>query len=358
MRKGFKVLCSVAMALVLTFGTATIFTADTESANVNTDVSVELTTDKESYSSGDEVVVTVKVTNNTEAEVSDLNIRVNWPEGLSFANAEDEVLVLDTLAAGESKTFEVVGTQGSSMMTILLVVIVAVLLIAAVVILLMIFKKKGKKAATAAAMAFAMIITMLPTTLAEAGVKMNAEAVITLDGEEATVGATITYNQYYLSRISHPTVHDPSVVYDPETDMYYIFGSHMAWAKSKDLISWTTFKNNINTDYRTLFAEPIKWSAKGSTSYDVSGNMWAPDVIYNEALGKWTMYMSINGDNWYSSIVLLTADSLDGDWTYVGPVVYSGFQSKEQALETDFYDVYTGDDFPARYNETRGGSHS
>ena len=54
--------------------------------------------------------------------------------------------------------------------------------------------------------------------------------------------------------------------------------------------------------------------------------MWAPDVIWNETMGKWCMYMSINGANYRSVIVLLTADDIEGDWTYVGPVVYSGFE--------------------------------
>ena len=44
--------------------------------------------------------------------------------------------------------------------------------------------------------------------------------------------------------------------------------------------------------------------------------MWAPDMIYNKAMGKWCMYLSVDGDNWYSSIVLLTADTIEGDWTY------------------------------------------
>ena len=42
-------------------------------------------------------------------------------------------------------------------------------------------------------------------------------------------------------------------------------------------------------------------------------------------MGKWCMYLSVNGDQFRSVIVLLTADHVDGDWTYVGPVVYSGF---------------------------------
>ena len=55
------------------------------------------------------------------------------------------------------------------------------------------------------------------------------------------------------------------------------------------------------------------------------GCVWAPDVIYNEKMGKYCMYMSVNGDDWNSVIVMLTADSIEGPYAYGGPVVYSGF---------------------------------
>ncbi len=141
------------------------------------------------------------------------------------------------------------------------------------------------------------------------------------------------------------SVHEPSIV-KGDDGYYYVFGSHMAWAKSSDMIHWTSFTNNINTDYETIFADAFEWAANGDSVYAPSGNLWAPDVIYNESLGKWTMYMSINGCSWNSSIVLLTADTLDGDWTYVGPVVYSGFNGNTSGdysfTKTDYTKV-TGD---------------
>ncbi len=197
----------------------------------------------------------------------------------------------------------------------------------------------------------------------------------------ASAGDTLTssevetlYNNYFSAETyNYVSVHDPSVVvgYKTESSMtgefsedatkvYYIFGSHLAWAYSTDLENWTTFTNNINSSYSDLFTDPASWAAKGSSSYDVSGNMWAPDVVWNKDMQKWCMYMSINGDNWYSSVVLLTADSLSGDWTYVSPVVYSGFTSQSEAKETDFYSVIdsTSDGFPARYTLSRNGNHT
>jgi len=143
------------------------------------------------------------------------------------------------------------------------------------------------------------------------------------------------------------SVHDPSIIIGEDNEgkkCYYIFGSHMAWAKSYDLQNWKSFKNNINTDYLTLFADAFDWANNGDSVYSPSGNLWAPDVIYNEAMGKWCMYMSINGCSWNSSIVLLTADTLEGDWTPVGTVIYSGFTpSGTYSYEGTDYVKATGD---------------
>lgn len=145
------------------------------------------------------------------------------------------------------------------------------------------------------------------------------------------------------------SVHDPSIEYDPASGKYYIFGSHMAWASSKNLTSWTIVKNNINTNYASIFAQSGKWSALGSSNYNISGNLWAPDVIYNKDMKKWCMYMSVNGDSHYSSIAMATADSIDGPYTYQGTVVYSGFRNSTQAAMTDYAKVTGSNSVAARY---------
>ena len=146
---------------------------------------------------------------------------------------------------------------------------------------------------------------------------------------------------------SRVSVHDPSIVVGEDPDgnkCYYIFGSHRAWAKSYDLMNWTSFTNNINHEYRTMLADAFAWSANGDNDYNPSGNMWAPDVIWNDTMNKWCMYLSINGSSWNSSIVLLTADNLEGDWTYEGTVIYSGFNADGvfSYTQTDYAEV-TGD---------------
>jgi arabinan endo-1,5-alpha-L-arabinosidase len=173
---------------------------------------------------------------------------------------------------------------------------------------------------------------------------------------------------YQLSRVS---VHDPSVVWDPVSKNYYIFGSHRAVAKSADLMTWVEVKKgklddnsligvpwktaSSNNDFsKNAFTTPqvtkVKkggvevslpnfdaqaWSKRGNNNYNISGNLWAPDVIWNPVLQKWCMYMSVNGDAWFSSIVLLTADDIEGPYQYQAPVIISGFKNGTSYKDTD-----------------------
>ena len=173
----------------------------------------------------------------------------------------------------------------------------------------------------------------------------------------------VSATAYELQRVS---VHDPSIVWDPASKMYYIFGSHRAAAKTTDLMSWTTVDPVVSTTaFKTPAVKKVKkggveydlefnaesWARRGSASYDISGNLWAPDVIWNPVMKKWCMYMSVNGDNWYSSIVLLTADQIEGPYTYQAPVVISGFQSGDSYKDTDLEVVIgTLSSLPERYD--------
>ncbi len=243
-------------------------------------------------------------------------------------------------------------------------------------------------------MAFSMVLSALPsqqllvaaselsdadniTSLGDAETNSETDADASADaGTEASTEASadsVSSGLDLVDSVSHVTVHDPSIVKgyvaesvtrmsktveivgekdDTHTKaVYFIFGSHLAWAYSWDMVDWSYFSNNINRDYSTLFANEFDWANNGDSAYAESGNMWAPDVIWNEAMGKWCMYMSINGCSWNSCICMLTADSLYGDWTYVGPVVYSGFTSSGtySYTQTD-YALVTGDtSLPSRY---------
>ena len=127
------------------------------------------------------------------------------------------------------------------------------------------------------------------------------------------------------------SVHDPSIV-KTQDGGYYIIGSHLGAARSNDLMNWSPAANSDRGSTNTTFfkniyadlAVPEKWS-NTTAGYNLAGNMWAPDIIFNQDMGKYCMYLSVNGQVWNSSVVLCTADNIDGPYTYQGTIVYSGF---------------------------------
>lgn len=172
------------------------------------------------------------------------------------------------------------------------------------------------------------------------------------------------------------SIHDPSVVYEPTSKRYYIFGSHKAGAYTTDMQNWyqanPTWKvgTNTNADNVNAFVTPAvkkvmkggaevdfpqfnaeEWSHRTDAKYNVDGNMWAPDVIWNEKMQKWCMYLSINGDAWHSSIILLTADQITGPYEYQGPVVICGFQDSGHSYKGTDLELVLGtqSSLPSRY---------
>ena len=143
------------------------------------------------------------------------------------------------------------------------------------------------------------------------------------------------------------SVHDPSIVKDGNN--YYLFGTHLGTATSKNLTSWSAASTNLDTDYASVFSQSATWAKRGSSSYDLRSNLWAPDVIYNPTMGKWCMYMSVNGDNYYSSIALATADKITGPYKYAGTIVYSGFTNSTEASATDYAKVMGTNTVASRY---------
>ena len=139
--------------------------------------------------------------------------------------------------------------------------------------------------------------------------------------------------------ISRVSVHDPSIIED--NGHYYVFGSHLAAAKSDDLINWTP----ISTDYqnptnniiygnlRENLAGSFKWA--GYDDGDCAGGkyaIWAPDVIYNEnyvwsdgSRGAYMLYYSASSTWRRSCIGLLVSKKVYRDYKYVDTILYSGF---------------------------------
>lgn len=135
------------------------------------------------------------------------------------------------------------------------------------------------------------------------------------------------------------SVHDPSIV--KADGNYYIFGSHMEAAQSTDLNNWKSFASGVNGKnplFDNLFDEDMKAFEFVGEYVDGGYAVWAPDVIYNEAMGKWVMYFSTSHDYRTSNICFATANEITGPYTYIDTLLCSGFTSKT-VDKTNFFEI-------------------
>lgn len=148
--------------------------------------------------------------------------------------------------------------------------------------------------------------------------------------------ATVTAGYYDINRVS---VHDPSICKDVDTGAYYVFGSHLAAAKSDDLVNWTQISADYtNTDNHPVygklsenFAESFQWA--GENDGDCAGGfaVWAPDVIWDDyytwedgSKGAYLMYYSASSTWRRSCIGVAASKTIEGPYEYIDTLVYSG----------------------------------
>ena len=136
----------------------------------------------------------------------------------------------------------------------------------------------------------------------------------TVNGKSTT--CTITVKK------STSAVHDPSIFKDPKTGKYYTIGTALAMAVSNDLQAWSSaksgtalLKNGLN-ELQPLF---------DFTGKKDLGNVWAADLIYNTSMKKYCMYVCAQNNTWTAAIGMLTADNVQGPYTYAGTIVCSDF---------------------------------
>jgi arabinan endo-1,5-alpha-L-arabinosidase len=120
------------------------------------------------------------------------------------------------------------------------------------------------------------------------------------------------------------SVHDPSVIKVGAT--FYVFGSHLASAKSTDLKNWQQMTSSVSAtnplflngaaNVYTELAETFSWAQ--------STTLWAPDVR-QLADGKFYMYYNAcKGDAPVSALGVAVANNVEGPYVNKGIILKSG----------------------------------
>lgn len=134
--------------------------------------------------------------------------------------------------------------------------------------------------------------------------------------------------------------HDPQIVVGDDGE-YYMFGSHMVGAKCTDLRRFNYFATGVDAANplfdNLLTGEFDAFSFVGKNTDD-GYSVWAPDVSYNETMGKYVMYFGTTSSYMKSNICMATADQIEGPYSYVDTILYSGY-GKSDVDQTNLSDV-------------------
>ncbi len=265
-------------------------------------IEVTIATDKDSYEEGEEVHYTITLTNHRENwQVNAFDFKYDTIEGMAAPEGSAIPSKFAIVKPGESVYIEgtLVGKEGASFTA-------------------------GKDNTGSKAAEYETVKIRPYHTFKYAGKDVTIRSVMELH----VLQQKISLSGAELSAAKQTTCHDPSIFKDKDGS-YYIFGTHMGLSKTEDLKNWT----NMDAAFRTSFTKEVKDQIRAWNKDEAAGQwydyLWAPDVIWNPVMEKYCMYLSANGDNWKSNIVLLTADKAEGPYDYAGSVVMGGFGAND-----------------------------
>ncbi len=116
------------------------------------------------------------------------------------------------------------------------------------------------------------------------------------------------------------SVHDPSVL--KVDDTYYVFGSHLAAAKTKDFMQWDLVASGVSVQ-NPLF-EDVVAELKETFTWAQTTTLWAADVIQLRDGRFYMYYNACKGDSPRSALGVAVADQVEGPYTDLGIVLKSG----------------------------------
>lgn len=135
-------------------------------------------------------------------------------------------------------------------------------------------------------------------------------------------------------KFSNVAVHDPSIVKVDNT--YYIFGSHLAVAKTNDLMNWTLIASGVSKsnpvipDAMTEMSEAFGWAH--------TNTFWAPDVIQLEDGRFYYYYCNCEGSKPLAALGVAVSDNIEGPYKDVQVILKSGMDNDTLSEDGDIYD--------------------
>ena len=318
---------SVLLALVMTICmlTTTAMVASAAETDTQSGIEATLVTDKNTYSSGEDIKVTVNVKNTNTYDVNDVSITVELPEGLTLKSGDLSISDVD-IAAGETYSKEVIAVKetstpltdkpadtptdklstgnpntgnngngnatspktGDSSNIVLCVVLMALLVVG--IFLTVKFRKKATKVLSLF-LCVVMVCAIVPTgAFAAEGdtntVNITVDKMITVDGTEIVIKASIAC-------ISNDDATDKEDTEITEEDKYILSASeYEVLAESNEKITFYV-NSTLTIPYFELY---IDNDNTGIRLYDDGDDTYHSDDIPNDGCYSGTYSINISDE--------------------------------------------------------------
>ena len=141
-----------------------------------------------------------------------------------------------------------------------------------------------------------------------------------------------------MPKFKNASVHDPSVI-RADDGYFYIYGSHMAAARSQDLMSWETISRNAESgcklfeDVQTELQEALFWAR--------TATFWASDVQQLADGCYYLYYCTCEGSSPLSALGLAVSDRPEGPYKDRGIFLKSGMPGYDATQYPNVIDPHT-----------------
>ena len=130
------------------------------------------------------------------------------------------------------------------------------------------------------------------------------------------------------------SVHDPSVI--KVGDTYYVFGSHLAAARSTDLMNWTRIADGANAANPLFNNVTVALAEAGCGAH--ARTMWEPAGVERGGGHLYMYYNSCKGDSPRSALGVAVADRVEGPYVNKQLFLKSGMWG-EASPDGSIYDA-------------------
>ncbi len=134
------------------------------------------------------------------------------------------------------------------------------------------------------------------------------------------------------------SVHDPSII-KADDGYFYIYGSHMAAARSLDLISWELISRDADKGC-TLFND-VQTELKEALSWAKTKTFWAPDVQKLNDGRYYFYYCTCEGSSPLSALGVAVSDKPEGPYEDLSIFLRSGASGYNSTYYPNVVDPHT-----------------